>query len=113
MLVVGCALVGAGASSCSDDVCAQETVDRAVAFLDAHQSCASDADCVVVSDYCEALPGGWCGQLVMSREGKESATWKELDAELRDCGPSECSVCGGALVPACNQGSCSPPPTGD
>ena len=77
--------------------------------MEAHQSCETDEDCVVVSDYCEELPGGWCGQLTMSREGADSAEWGEIDAELSDCGPSECTVCLGALVPTCNKGSCGGP----
>jgi hypothetical protein len=32
-----------------------------------------------------------------------------LDRELRDCGPSECTVCAAALTPGCTDGSCNGP----
>ena len=92
-------------SACQDG-CDAATVDRAVAFLDAHQSCATDEDCVTVSDYCEELPGGYCGQLPMSRAGAESPEWKDLDRKLRDCAPDKCAVCGALLIPSCQEGSC-------
>lgn len=86
--------------------CDQETVDRAVAFLDAHQSCETDDDCIVVSDFCAEIPGGYCGQLAMNREGAESAEWQALERALSDCGPSSCTVCDAALEVACTGGSC-------
>jgi hypothetical protein len=89
--------------------CEQETIERAVAFLKTHQSCEVDADCVVVSDYCEELPGGWCGQLVMNRTGSTSGEWASLDAELKDCSPSSCEVCAGGVIAACRDGSCGGP----
>jgi hypothetical protein len=92
--------------------CDRDTVDRAAAILEANQSCETDADCRVVSDFCEELPGGWCGQLVMNRQGTESAEWKAVSAELKDCGPSECTQCLGALVPTCSNGSCGSPASG-
>lgn len=95
LAVVGC-----------DSGCDREMVDRAVAFLDAHQSCDSDDDCVVVSDFCAEVPGGYCGQLSMNREGAESAEWQAFERDLSDCAPNSCAVCGAALVPSCTAGSC-------
>jgi hypothetical protein len=89
--------------------CEPKTIDRAVAFLNAHQSCEVDADCVVVSDYCGELPGGFCGQLVMSREGASSSEWASIDAELKDCSAEECTQCLAAVLPACMDGSCNGP----
>jgi hypothetical protein len=86
--------------------CEKETVDRAVRFLDAHQSCETNEDCVVVGDSCGELPGGFCGQLAMNRQGAESAEWRAIQAELEDCAPSECAQCLAALVPGCGDGSC-------
>jgi hypothetical protein len=99
---------GACASGCKGG-CDADTIQRATDYLDSHQSCETDDDCVIVSDYCGELPGGFCGQLPMSRAGAVSAEWKELDAELRDCGPDKCSVCGAGAVPTCTAGSCRPP----
>ena len=90
-----------GCSTCDD-----ESIDRAVAFIDAHQGCETDADCVVVSDMCEEIPGGWCGQIPMNREGAESSEWRTLAEEVRSCAPDSCTVCDGALVPSCGNGSC-------
>jgi hypothetical protein len=89
--------------------CEPKTIERAVAFLKAHQSCEVDADCVAVSDSCEEIPGGFCGQLVMSRAGATSAEWASLDAQLEDCSPSECTVCDAAVVLTCTDGSCGGP----
>ena len=89
--------------------CDQETVDRAMAFMQAHQACETAADCVVSSDYCEELAGGYCGQLTMNKVGAESAEWAEIDAELESCAPSSCTVCTAALVPTCTNGSCGGP----
>ena len=86
--------------------CDEETIDSAIAFLDAHQSCATDADCAVVSDHCGELPGGFCGQLAMNRQGAESAAWKAAERELQDCAPESCDVCVALLVPTCTDGSC-------
>jgi hypothetical protein len=101
------ALVGACLSGCKTG-CDGDTIQRATDYLDAHQSCETDDDCVIVSDYCGELPGGFCGQLPMSRAGAVSARWKQLDAELRDCAPDECAVCLAAAIPACTEGSCRP-----
>lgn len=87
--------------------CDQATLDRAVAFLDTHQTCETDADCVVVSDQCGELPGGYCGQLAMNRTGSESAEWKALTKELSDCAADSCSACLAALVPSCTDNVCS------
>ncbi|HEX6767297.1 MAG TPA: hypothetical protein VF103_17485 [Polyangiaceae bacterium] len=101
-----CSVVGLWGCESS---CDQKTVDRAVAFMEGHQSCEVDADCVVVGDFCEEIPGGWCGQLTMNRSGKESAEWRAIEDELRDCAPSKCTVCLGALEPSCSNGSCGGP----
>lgn len=86
--------------------CDQEAIDRAVAFLDAHQSCRTDDDCAVVSDMCETIPGGSCGQLAMNRTGAESAEWRSIRDDLEGCAPDKCAVCLGLLVPTCSNGSC-------
>jgi hypothetical protein len=87
--------------------CDPGTVNQASAFLDAHQSCEADEDCVTVRDFCGELPGGFCGQLGMNRQGAESAQWMALERELRDCAPDKCTVCDALLVPTCSNGSCS------
>ena len=102
-------VLGAAAPGCAAGKCDQELVDRATKFMADHQSCAVDADCVVVSDYCEVLPKGYCGQLSMSRAGKDSAEWAAIDQELKDCSPSNCDVCGAGLIPTCRNGSCTGP----
>jgi hypothetical protein len=108
VLVVG--LGGLGVSACGgDEGCNPQTVERASAFVDAHQSCETDADCVVVRDHCGVLPGGFCGQLSLSREGAASAEWRSLDAELQGCSPSSCAVCAAAMIPTCTSGSCRRP----
>ena len=89
--------------------CEKEKIDRAVAFLEAHQSCQADADCVVISDFCEELPGGSCGQLTMNKQGADSAEWQSLEQELKDCAPDKCTVCLAALIPRCSNGSCGGP----
>jgi hypothetical protein len=99
-------LVGAlGLSGCKEG-CDAETVQRASAFVDAHQACDSNDDCVNVTDHCGELPGGFCGLLPMNREGASSAEWQQLDAELGDCSPEECAVCGAYREPTCTAGSC-------
>jgi len=98
--------MGVTMGGCSDEVCDEATVDRATAFIDTHQSCEVDADCIVMSDYCATIPGGWCGQITMSRAGKESAEWRSIAAELEGCSPEECSTCAGAMIPTCTAGSC-------
>jgi hypothetical protein len=98
-----------GVSACGDEGCDPQLIQRASAFVDAHQSCETDDDCVVVGDHCGSLPGAFCGQLPMSREGASSAEWLSLDAELADCSPSSCAVCAAALIPTCTSGSCRRP----
>jgi hypothetical protein len=104
-VIVGCATTLLFTLGCTDK-CDPETIDKAVAFLDSHQSCETDEDCTTVSDFCEELPGGFCGQLAMSKEGAESSEWKALEQELGDCGPDECTVCNAELIPSCGNGSC-------
>jgi hypothetical protein len=102
------ALVGAFAPvlpACEPE-CDQEVIDRAEKFIASNQSCTTDADCVVIDDFCEQLAGGYCGQLPLSRAGAESAEWKALEAELRDCAPDKCAVCLALLLPSCQNGSC-------
>ena len=89
--------------------CDDEIVDRAVAFMKAHQSCEVDADCTTVGDYCGALPDGMCGQLPMNREGKLSSEWEEISRELDKCAPLDCTKCGAALDTSCKEGSCYHP----
>jgi len=86
--------------------CDDATVGRAAAFIDAHQACATDDDCVVISDACGEIPGGNCGQLTMNRNGAESAEWVSLARELDDCASDSCTVCTAALVPTCTNGTC-------
>jgi hypothetical protein len=106
---MGAALIAAiGLSGCESG-CNEETIERAQRFLESHQSCEVDADCVVVSDFCEELPGGFCGQLTMNRTGERSGEWRDLEEELRDCAPSKCTECLALLVPRCANGSCSGP----
>jgi hypothetical protein len=88
--------------------CDAELIGRAVAFIDAHQACETDDDCVVIRDFCEELPGGWCGQLQgMNRTGAESPSWHALSEELKGCAPDSCTTCDGLLVPNCSGGFCS------
>lgn len=96
-------------ASCKAQSCDPEPVDRAEAFLEAHQSCETDADCVVVTDFCGTLPNGYCGQLVMNQQGKSSSEWADISDVLKDCSPEECTVCLAARVPACNDGRCGGP----
>lgn len=91
---------------CGNEACDPEMTQRAVYYLHAHRECQTDEDCVIVPDYCGELPGGFCGQLVMSRAGANSAEWKAFDRELRDCGPSECTQCLAAVTPGCTDGVC-------
>lgn len=105
------ALLGAAAllsQSCSSG-CDGELIDDAVAFIDAHQSCETDEDCVDIGDFCEELPGGWCGQKFMNRAGAVSVEWRELSRQLRSCAPSPCTVCGGLFLPQCSGGVCATP----
>jgi hypothetical protein len=87
--------------------CDEKAIDRAVAFIDDHQACETDADCVAVGDFCAEIPGGFCGQIAMSKQGAESSAWKAIERELSDCAPSSCDVCLAALVPTCTAGACS------
>jgi hypothetical protein len=108
LMVAVLTFVGASVSGCKSG-CDAETIQRASDFMASHQSCETDEDCVIVSDYCGELPRGFCGQLSMSRAGAVSAEWKNLDAELRDCAPDDCAVCLAAAIPTCTDGSCSAP----
>lgn len=101
--------VAATAAGCKAGACEQELVTRAEGFLEAHQSCETDADCVIVGDFCGTLPNGYCGQLVMNREGKASAEWADLTDALNDCAPSDCAVCLAARGVGCKDGTCGGP----
>jgi len=94
---------------CKSGSCDRELVDHAETFLEAHQSCVTDADCVIVKDFCGTLPNGYCGQLVVSKDGKDSAEWSDISDALKDCSPEECTQCLAARVPACNDGRCGGP----
>lgn len=104
--LVALAAVALAIAGCDSDSCDEEVVDRAGAFVDAHQSCQTNDDCTVVSDFCGEVPGGFCGQLSMNREGAESAEWKARERALKACAPSSCTVCDAALLPTCKDNSC-------
>jgi hypothetical protein len=87
--------------------CDEEAIERAVAFLDDNQACETNDDCVAVNDLCAEIPGGFCGQIAMSKKGAESSAWKTIERELSDCAPSSCAVCDALLVPTCTAGACS------
>jgi len=101
--------VAATATGCKADACDQDLVTRAESFLEAHQSCAADADCVIVGDFCGTLPNGYCGQLVMNRAGKASAEWADLTDALNDCAPTDCAVCLAVRGVGCKDGTCGGP----
>jgi hypothetical protein len=103
--LVSIVLVLSSVSGCGG--CDQKTVDKATAFLDAHQSCKTTDDCRVVNDNCKAIPGGFCGQLAMNREGAESSEWKSLQSDLKDCAPDSCETCAALMIPQCVDGVCS------
>jgi hypothetical protein len=94
---------------CKSGPCDPDLADRAVGFMKAHQSCTVDADCVIVGDFCGTLPGGFCGQLTMNREGRDSTEWAGLSKELEDCAPEECTQCLAARGVGCSNGSCNGP----
>lgn len=107
--VLGLMIASLGLWGCKTE-CDETTVARAERFLESHQSCRLDSDCVTVSDFCGEIPNGQCGSVVMNRDGVNTAEWQELEEELSDCAPSDCSVCGAAIVPACGSlGSCAGP----
>jgi len=106
--VGGLLLASLGLWGCKTE-CDEATVERAKRFLESHQSCEANSDCVTVSDFCGEIPGGSCGALIMNRKGEQTAEWQELEEELADCAPSECTVCGAAIVPGCGNGSCGGP----
>jgi hypothetical protein len=74
--------------------------------VEAHRSCVTNDDCVIVSDHCRKIPGGFCGQLSINREGAKSEDWKRLEGLLDECGPNSCTMCAVALGPTCAEGSC-------
>jgi hypothetical protein len=109
---LGWVLVAAGAlalAACKAESCEPALVNIAMTFLEEHQSCVVDDDCVAVSDFCGTLPHGYCGQLVMNREGNASAKWADITKELKECSPEECTLCDALLVPRCSDGSCNGP----
>lgn len=89
------------------DSCDPETIGRAVEFVESHQSCAADDDCVIISDYCEQLPSGYCGKLLVNRVGAESAEWNSITDKLDHCAPDDCVVCLGPIDPICKNGTCA------
>lgn len=104
-------IVAAGGlvAACKAEVCDPDLVNHAEAFLEAHQACETDADCVLVSDYCGTLPNGFCGQLVMNRAGEASAEWRDLSDALKNCAPTDCAVCLAIRGVGCKDGSCGGP----
>jgi hypothetical protein len=107
--VVGLWIASLGLWGCETG-CSEETVARAERYLESHQSCRFDSDCVTVSDFCGEIGNGLCGSIVMNRDGENTAEWQELEEELADCAPSDCSDCEAAVVPACGSlGSCAGP----
>jgi hypothetical protein len=104
------ALCAAGllAQACSTG-CDSDTIDEAVAFIKAHQTCQTNDDCVVIHDFCDQIPGGWCGQLAMNRTGAESSRWRSLSEDMLECTPSSCSTCDGLFTTGCSDGVCRQP----
>lgn len=90
-----------------DSGCDEESIDRAVSFIEDNQACETDDDCVTIQDFCAEIPGGFCGQIAMSRKGAESGAWKTIESELSDCASSSCDQCLAALIPTCTAGSCN------
>jgi hypothetical protein len=76
-------------------------------FIETHQSCEVDEDCVVVGTGCFTIPSGLCSQAIMSREASRSVEWSEIHGDLLDC-ENECvAVCGAALnAGPCVENSC-------
>ncbi len=75
-------------------------------FIETHQSCEVDADCVVVSTGCFTIPSGLCAQAIMSREASRSVEWSEIQGDLFHC-ENECATCNAALSPGpCVENSC-------
>jgi hypothetical protein len=88
---------------CSDCENEQATARE---FIETHQSCEVDADCVVVSTGCFTIPSGVCGQAIMSREASRSVEWIEMQGDLLDC-EEECVMCNGGLSAGpCVENSC-------
>jgi hypothetical protein len=111
MACVGAALVAIMGLSGCESGCNEQTVERAQRFLESHQSCDVDADCVIVDDFCGEIPGGetHCGQLTMNRQGEQSGEWKRIKEDLGDCAPSECARCLSLRGTGCTNGSCGGP----
>jgi hypothetical protein len=66
-------------------------------FIETHQSCEVDADCVVVTTGCFTIPS--------------TVEWAELQRDLFDCSEDPCAVCNAALSPgSCQEGSCGGAP---
>jgi hypothetical protein len=91
--------------ACGGD-CADE-IAAAGEFLQANQTCASDADCVVVQTGCHTYDelGGGCGQASLSRDAANTAEWRRLNEALLEC-KTEGSQCMAQLVPRCGDGVC-------
>jgi hypothetical protein len=108
-LVLACFVLGGAAlPACGDCEHEQSAVRQ---FIETHQSCEVDADCVVVTTGCFTIPSGLCGQAIMSREASETVEWAELQRDLFDCSEDPCAVCNAALSPgSCLEGSCGGAP---
>ena len=109
--IAGGAALGAAillSQGCSSG-CDAGIVDRAVAFIDAHRACETNADCIDIGTFCDELPGGaTCGQKAMNLSGAASLEWRTLSQELRACAPSSCPTCDELVEPACTNGACTP-----
>ena len=106
----GAALVAAVGLWGCESGCNEQAVERAQRFIETHQSCEGDQDCVIVDDFCGQIHGEHtlCGQLTMNRQGKESAEWREIEEELGEC-TGECARCLAARGVGCSNGSCGGP----
>jgi hypothetical protein len=105
-LVVGLLIwAAAPLASCGD--CEQE-IDAAREFLNDADNlrCQSDDDCSRVDTGCHTFERGLCGQGQLNKEAESSQTWRELSADLHDCGPSRCTQCTALLLPGCRDGFC-------
>lgn len=115
LAVHGCSSTGETESSDdgSSDACADET-DAAVAYLEAHSACETDADCQAL--YADCLfdgraPGECSGRFFVNTDAT-AADFDALNEAIRACLPAPEDTCGGCAtdtyLPACNDGTCGP-----